>query len=35
MKEEILDSIRGDDNIHCVIEESGGLVEWSRSIPTG
>lgn len=35
MKDEILDSIRGSDDKHCVIEESGGLIEWSRSIPTG
>jgi hypothetical protein len=35
MKEEILDSIRGSDDKFCVIEESGGLIEWSRFIPTG
>ncbi|KAB8266631.1 histidine-specific methyltransferase [Aspergillus minisclerotigenes] len=35
MKEEILDSIRGGGDKHCVVEESGGLIEWSSSIPTG
>ncbi|KAE8315332.1 histidine-specific methyltransferase [Aspergillus transmontanensis] len=35
LKEEILDSIRGGGDKHCVVEESGGLIEWSRSIPTG